>query len=52
MSINNNKADAKSTGKNVTCKKQEDMEKKMNFFFQVHGQKNYGYGNRFVDIFL
>lgn len=39
MSINNNKADAKSTGKNVTCKKQEDMEKKMNFFSSAWTKK-------------
>lgn len=39
MSINNNKADAKSTGKNVTCKKQEDMEKRNEFFFKCMDKK-------------
>lgn len=39
MNINNNKADAKGTEKNITCKKQEDMEKKMNFFSSAWTKK-------------
>lgn len=51
MRKDNNKADATSRWKNITCAKQKGERRKINSVSNAW-KKIYGYGNRFVDIFL